>query len=61
MPNWAICEYRLVSETSEVKDLYERMKKLQEMKEPLKPNGFGTTWLGNLVEDLGVDFNKVQC
>ena len=31
------------------------------MKEPLKPNGFGTTWLGNLVEDLGVDFNTVQC
>ena len=30
------------------------MKSLQEMKEPLKPNGFGTTWLGNLVEDLGV-------
>lgn len=61
MPNWAVCEYRLVSETSEVKDLYERMKRLQEMKEPLKPNGFGTTWLGNLVEDLGGDFNKVQC
>ena len=37
------------------------MKRLQEMKEPLKPNGFGTTWLGNLVEDLGVDFNTVQC
>ena len=33
----------------------------EEMKEPLKPNGFGTTWLGNLVEDLGVDFNTVQC
>ena len=31
------------------------------MKEPLKPNGFGTTWLGNLVEDLGVDFNNVKC
>ena len=28
---------------------------------PLMPNGFGTTWLGNLVEDLGVDFNTVQC
>ena len=37
------------------------MKRLQEMTEPLKPNGFGTAWLGNLVEDLGVDFNTVQC
>jgi len=37
------------------------MKRLQEMKEPLKPNGFGTAWLGNLVEDLGVEYGKVSC
>lgn len=45
----------------ELQSLYDRMTRLAEMKEPLKPNGFGTTWLGNLVEDLGVDFNSVQC
>ena len=37
------------------------MNRLAQMKEPLKPNGFGITWLGNLVEYLGVDFNNVQC
>ena len=62
MPNWCSTRYVLCSDDNqELMDLYERMKRLQEMKAPLKPNGFGTTWLGNLVEDLGVDFNTVQC
>ena len=62
MPNWCSTRYVLCSDDNqELMDLYERMKRLQEMKDPLKPNGFGTTWLGNLVEDLGVDFNTVQC
>ena len=61
MPNWCYTSVKCTGNTEEIQDLYDRMKRLQEMKEPLKPNGFGTTWLGNLVEDLGVDFNKVQC
>ena len=61
MPNWCYTSVKCTGNTEEIQDLYDRMKRLQEMKEPLKPNGFGTTWLGNLVEDLGVDFNTVQC
>ena len=61
MPNWCATRYACIGDENELQDLYDRMKRLQEMKEPLKPNGFGTTWLGNLVEDLGVDFNTVQC
>ena len=60
-PNWCYSNIKCTGSTEEIHDLYERMKRLQEMKEPLKPNGFGTTWLGTLVEDLVVDFNKVQC
>ena len=61
MPNWCTTDYRIVGDTEQVTHLYNRMKRLQDMQEPLKPNGFGTTWLGNLVEDLGVDYNTVQC
>ena len=61
MPNWCATRYACIGDENELQDLYDRMKRLQEMKEPLKPNGFGTAWLGNLVEDLGVDFNTVQC
>ena len=60
-PNWCSTIIKCKGSDEELQDLYSRMKRLQEMKEPLKPNGFGTTWLGNLVEDLGVDFNTVQC
>ena len=61
MPNWCFCSVRCTGNYDEIQDLYNRMKRLQDMDIPLKPNGFGTTWLGNLVEDLGVDFNTVQC
>ena len=61
MPNWAYTSYYLRSSDDSAKELYNKMLKLQNMTEPLKPNGFGTTWLGNLVEDLGVNYDKVYC
>ena len=59
MPNWAFSKYYIRSVDDSAEQIYNRMKRLQDMPQPLKPNGFGTTWLGNLVEDLGVDFNTV--
>ena len=61
MPNWCSTRYVCCGDPEEIQGLYDRMTRLAEMKEPLNPNGFGTTWLGNLVEDLGVDFHSVQC
>lgn len=57
MPNWASCSYAVTGEMNEVQSLYDRMKRLQEMTEPLKSNGLGTTWLGNLVEDFGIEYH----
>lgn len=37
------------------------MNELECMKEPLYPNGFGPSWLGNLVIKLGGDWEKVYC
>lgn len=61
MPNWAYTKYYIRSADDSAEQIYNRMKRLQDMPQPLKPNGFGTAWLGNLVEDFGVDFNTVQC
>lgn len=62
MANWAYTRYALTAgDPDELKDLHERMKRLQDMPEPLKPNGFGTSWLGNLVEDLGTEWGKIYC
>ena len=52
---------RVTGPADKVRKLYNMMKNLEEMKEPLVENGFGTTWYGNLVHILGGDWNKVYC
>lgn len=54
MPNWCNTQYVIVSDDkNELNKLYKTMKDLQELPEPLVPNGFGKTWLGCLVTKLG--------
>ena len=61
MPNWCSTAYVVEGDAQEVKSLYELMNGLQERKEPSVKNGFGTTWLGCLVDALGRDWNEVSC
>jgi len=61
MPNWCTTSYALTGEQKEVRSLYNKMKRLQERKTPLLPNGFGKTWLGCLVKSLGRNPEKVCC
>ena len=61
MPNWSFTNYAIIGDRKEVKSLYKKMKRLEEMPEPLLPNGFGTSWLGCLVKTLGADPQAVYC
>ncbi len=61
MPNWAYTSYRIVGKKKEVQDLYSKVQQLQNMEEPLEPNGFGNLWLGCLLTILGGDWEKVYC
>lgn len=61
MPNWCYTSYVAVGEESEIRALYDNMVALKEMSDSLVDNGFGKTWLGNLVTRLGGDWNKVRC
>ena len=61
MPNWCSTAYAIDGDAKEVKQLYELMKGLEERKTPSVENGFGTTWLGCLVDALGKDWNNVHC
>lgn len=61
MPNWCSTAYAIEGDANELQSLYELMKNLQERKEPSVPNGFGTAWLGCLVDALGEDWEKVFC
>lgn len=61
MPNWCSAAYAIEGDVQEVKALYELMKGLEEHEKPTVENGFGTAWLGCLVDALGGDWHKVQC
>ena len=61
MPNWCFTTYKIVGDIKEIHDLNNKLMKLDNMKEPLVPNGFGNLWLGCLVKILGGDAEKVYC
>ena len=61
MPNWCSSAYVIEGDAKEIKSLYKLMKRLGRMIKPSVKNGFGTTWLGCLVDALGMDWNSVHC
>lgn len=61
MPNWCITNHTIVGEEKELSELYNLMKKLEDMKTPLVENGFGSDWLGCLVVALGKKWQEYRC
>lgn len=62
MPNWAYSQYHAIGDKEQLDKLHTIMSELEEMKSPgLHENGFGSTWLGNLVIKLGGDWKKIYC
>ena len=61
MPNWCFTQYAIKGDKKEVTSLYNTMLALQNRKESLLPNGFGKTWLGNLVHKLGNKPEAIDC
>lgn len=61
MPNWSTTDYYVTGSKEEVSDLSKKMEDLEKMNKPLVANGFGNTWLGNLVETFGENWENVYC
>lgn len=61
MPNWCSSAYVIEGNAKEIKSLYELMQCLENREKPSVENGFGTTWLGCLVDALGEDWHTVHC
>ena len=61
MPNWCYTNYAVRGPKEEIDKLFDTMTELQNMEKPLVENGFGVTWLGCLVKQLGSDPKKVYC
>ena len=61
MPNWCFTQYAIKGDQKEVTSLYNTMFNLQNRRESLLPNGFGKTWLGNLVHALDNKPEAIEC
>lgn len=61
MPNWCDTTYKCVGDPKEVRSLYKTIKANDKRKTSRVKNGFGTLWLGNIVDSLGEDWEKLRC
>ena len=61
MPNICTTNYVIEGKKEELDALYQKMKELQEMEQPLVENKLGPTWLGCLVKALGRNPENVLC
>ena len=61
MPNIFTTNYVFEGKNEELDALYQKMKELQEMEQPLVKNGLGPTWLGCLVKALGKNPEDMLC
>lgn len=61
MPNWCYSSYAIEGKKKELQSLHSKMKRLENRKKSLVENGFGKTWLGNLVTRLGGNWQEVYC
>ena len=61
MPNWCSTTYKCVGDLKEARSLHNILKKMSRRKNPKIRNGFGPMWLGELVNELGYDWEKYRC
>ena len=59
MPNWCTTSYVFRGDENEIKDLYDKLKSFTS-KERIS-NSFGDSWLGNIVNGFGFDYNEIPC
>lgn len=61
MANICCSQYVVEGEMSELKDLYEKMKSLEEGTAPVVDAAEGNTWVANLINLLGGDWENLEC
>lgn len=61
MPNWSDTTYKCVGDPKEVRSLYKVIQRNAKRKRPRVKNGFGTLWLGCIIDALGGDWEKYRC
>jgi len=61
MPNWCETTYRCIGDKKEIKALKKVLDANNRRKTSRISNGFGTMWIGNIIDHLGYDWNLYHC
>ncbi|MCQ2268153.1 MAG: hypothetical protein MJZ83_04710 [Bacteroidaceae bacterium] len=61
MPNWCDTTYKCVGDIKEIMALKKALDYNNKRKTPLVKNGFGTMWLGCIINYLGGDWEQCRC
>lgn len=61
MPNWSDTTYRVTGDPKGISKLYKTLQKMSRRKNPKIRNGFGPMWLGELVNELGGNWETIRC
>ena len=61
MPNWSSVLMKIVGPGKDIRNLRDRIKRLENRKTPRLPNGFGKLWWGNIVDSLGKNWKEIPC
>lgn len=61
MPNWCSTDYKIIGDEKELKELKAILDRMKERDKPLNKNDFGNMWLGDLITELGFDWNEFRC
>jgi len=61
MPNWCDTTYKCVGEPKDLQALKKVLDANFKRKTSRVPNGFGTCWIGNIIDQLGYDWQKYRC
>lgn len=62
MPNWCDTTYKCVSDNKkELRALKKVLDANFKRKKSRLPNGFGKCWIGNIIDQLGYDWNNYRC
>lgn len=61
MPNWCDTTYKCVGNPKEIRALKKVIDANFKRKNSRLPNGFGKCWIGNIIDQLGYDWNKYRC
>lgn len=62
MPNWCDTTYKCVSDNKkELRALKKVLDANFKRKKTRLPNGFGKCWIGNIIDQLGYDWNNYRC